>query len=116
MPLYLEIIFETVGLSLSILGIIFGAKALISVQNKNIQKTKGGVNLQDNRVNNGFTADYVVNIIQSFSPEDIQKIKDEMTKKFEEIDKELSKKTETFVGKDEPINAKEGDIWFDTSV
>lgn len=115
MPLYLEIIFEIVGFILSALGILLGAKALVTVRNKNIQKTKGGVNYQDNSSNNGFTADDVVRIIQNLPQSDVQRIYNEMVKKFEEIDKELTMRPRTSIGKDEPTDMKKGDTWIDTS-
>ncbi|MDD3085362.1 MAG: hypothetical protein PHU32_05760 [Candidatus ainarchaeum sp.] len=111
MPLYLEIIFEIVGFLLSALGILFGAKALFAVQNKNIQKTKSGVNYQDNKIYNGLTADDIVKIIQNLPQSDVQRIYNEMVKKFEEIDKELAMRSRTFISKDEPTDMKEGDIW-----
>jgi len=112
MSLFLEIIFSIVGFMLSFLGIFLGSKALVNIKNINKQKNKYGDNYQGSTINKGITGDELVNIIKSLPTSDIEKIKTELDKRIVELETEINSRPRFTVGKEEPKDAKEGDIWF----
>lgn len=112
MPLYLEIIFTIIGLILSTTGIVLGSKALINTTNINKQRNKNGDNYQGSTINKGITGDELVNIIKNLPTSDIEKIKNELDKRIENLESELKNRPKFSVGKEEPKDAKDGDLWF----
>jgi hypothetical protein len=96
MPLYLEIIFTIIGFAISIIGLVFGSKALFSIKKINKQRNEHGDNYQNSTINHGLNADDIIKIINNLPKSEIEKVREGIITTF---------------GKEEPKNPKEGDIW-----
>lgn len=111
MPLYLEKIFTIVSIGLSILGIVFGSKALINIKRSYNQKNLQGDNFQNSTINNGITAEELINIIRNLPVNDIARIVNEINIRINGLEQEIKSKPNIHIGKNAPENPKAGDIW-----
>ena len=112
MPLYLEIVFTIIGFVLSIVGIFIGSKALINSKSNNKQKNMYGDNTHNSTINYGIKADELINIIRSLPSNDIKRINEEINKRIDELTEKIATRPKIHFGKDEPKEAKDGDLWF----
>lgn len=101
-----DFIFTIIGITLGVGGTLLSVKfEWISFKNKRKQKNVFGNNV----IQYGFTAEEV-SVITS----NINKLKDDQLRIVaDELKVEIENRPQFFVGKDEPENAKHGDVWLE---
>lgn len=101
-----DIIFTIIGIIIGAGGTLLSIRfEWITYKSKQSQKNVFGENI----IKNGFTAEEVTLITSNIS-----KMKDDQLRRItDELKVEIENRPQLFVGKEEPENAKHGDVWLE---